>query len=140
MNDGDVDARRLLHVLDTLSELQGILHAHSAAAILPLDSALRFQTLVRSFLQEYSLLVNAAGREKIVLFAMVPKHHWFWHLGDRALWINPRRSCCLIDEDCVGKIKLVVAACTHGTPTHEVQNKVAEQWRLGFWFGLRFGY
>ena len=139
MNHGDADAQRLLRVLNTLSQLQGILHTHSAVAILPLEAAQRFQALVRSFLQEYSLLVNAADRESAVLFAMVPKHHWFWHLGDRALWINPRRSCCLIDEDYVGKMKLVVAACAHGPATHEVQNKVAEQYRFGWWFRLRFG-
>ena len=139
MNRGDPDHRRAYLVLEAPSDMQGILHSHSKEPILPLDVARRFKALVNTFREGYSLLANAADREGICLFSIAPKHHWLWHLGDRALLLNPRKACCLLDEDYVDKIKLVVAANSHGNPTHEIQNKVAEQYHYGFWFAICFG-
>ena len=139
MSRDDADHIKILEVLQTLVEMQHILHSHNKEPILPMDVALRFQALVRTFLRAYSLLANSADREGICLFSIVPKHHWLWHMGGRALLVNPMKSCCLLDEDYAGKIKMVVIANSHGNPTHEIQNKVAEQWRYGFWFTLRFG-
>lgn len=55
-----------------------------------------------------------------------------FHLGERAMFVNPRRSSTLIDEDFVGKIKGLVAAAASGTEAHKVPNKVAEVYRYGF--------
>ena len=128
----DPDHDRVSLMLRALVDLQAILHDNRHLPMLPIAHALKFRDLVRGFLKDYALLANSADREKASLYALVPKHHWLWHLADRALFINPRRSCCLLDEDYVGKIKLVVASCAFGTPLHNVQSKAAEQYRYGF--------
>ena len=129
---GDVDHSRISQMLHTLVELQQVLHDNKEKAILPLSEAIRFRRLVKSFLKDYSLMANAADREHVCLFSMVPKCHWLWHLGERALWINPRRSCCLLDEDFVGRMKGVVSSCSVGTALLIIQSKVAEQYCCGF--------
>ena len=118
----DPDHDRVSLMLRALVDLQAILHDSRHLPILPIAHALKFRDLVRGFLKDYALLANSADREKASLYSLVPKHHWLWHLADRALFINPRRSCCLLDEDYVGKIKLVVASCAFGTPLHNVQS------------------
>ena len=138
MDARDNDHIRIRNMLRKLVELQGILHDHSHLPLLPDDDAHRFRGLIRGFLKDYSLLANSADREQVLLFSVVPKHHWLWHLGERALLINPRKSCCLLDEDYVGHFKLLVAACAHGNAAHNIQFKVAEQYRYGFYFTLKF--
>ena len=132
---GDVDRSRISQMLHTLVELQQVLHDNKEKAILPLSEAIRFRRLAKSFLKDYSLLANAADREQVCLFSMVPKCHWLWHLGERALWINPRRSCCLLDEDFVGRMKGIVSSCSAGTSLHNIQSKVIEQYSYGFFPG-----
>ena len=126
-------------MLQALCDAQEILQLHAALPILPLDVAKRFRNLIHLFLQLYSQLANAADREGVCLFAMVPKHHWLWHLGERSLLVNPRKSCCLLDEDYVGKVKQIVRSAAHGTALHVIQSKVADQYKFGFFVTLRFG-
>ena len=105
---------------------------------MPRPAAIEFRNAVREFLQEYSKLANSADEEHVMLFATVPKHHWVWHMGDRGMLINPRKSCCLLDEDYIGRLKEVVASCANGTALHVIQAKVAEQYRIGFWITVKF--
>ena len=126
-------------MINKLVELQRILHTHSSEPILPLAVARRFQSPVKGFLHDYSLMANAAEREDVLIFNVAPKHHNLSHLGDRALWLNPRQTCCLLDEDYVGKFKIVVSAWAHGTASHAIPNKVAEHYRCGFFFTLKWG-
>ena len=139
MNAAEVDHCRIRDMLKSLVGLQKILHDHSKDALLPLPVAHSFRTFVRDYLYNYSLLANSADREKVLLFSTVVKHHWMWHLGDRALLVNPRRSCCLLDEDYVGRMKEVVCSCAPGTALHHIQSKVADQYRYGFFITVRFG-
>ena len=139
MNRRDADHRVVLDMLQALCDAQQILQLHAGLPILPLDVAKRFRNLIHLFLQLYSQLANAADREGVCLFAMVPKHHWLWHLGERSLFVNPRKSCCLLDEDYVGKVKQIVRSAAHGTALHVIQSKVADQYKFGFFVTLRFG-
>ena len=137
---GDADHRRVTAMLGHLVEIQRILSTHATKPVLPVPVADVFKRRVNDFLQSYSLLANAAEREKVLLFSTVVKHHWLSHLGDRAAYINPRKSCCLLDESFVGKIKQLVRASAHGTPTHRIPLKVAELYRYGFFVTLRYGH
>ena len=73
------------------------------------------------------------------MFSMVPTLHCIRHLGDRAQRVNPRKACCLLDEDYVGQTKSVVTACAHDTALRVIQPEVAEQYRFGLFFTMRFG-
>jgi len=136
---GEEDHGFISNMFEFLCAMQSILHIHRKKALLPRPAALDFRNACRSFLREYSKLANSADAERVLLFATVPKHHWVWHMGDRGMLINPRKSCCLLDEDYIGRLKEVVASCAHGTALHVIQAKVAEQYRVGFWITTKFG-
>ena len=43
-----------------------------------------------------------------------------------------------MDEDCVGRMKLVAGRCVHGTKLHEIPLKEMEKWRWGRSFMLEW--
>ena len=91
---------------------------------LPVPVALEFKQRIQSFLKTYTQLAAQADAQGDVLWSEPSKFHWLWHLGDRALYMNPRTGSTLLDEDLVGKIKFIVQSCAHGTPGHLVPSKV----------------
>ena len=52
----------------------------------------------------------------------------------KALYLNPRKTNCFVDEDFVGDVKEIVAASTAGTSMEEVPSKVMEKivWQMHF--------
>ena len=50
------------------------------------------------------------------------------------MYLNPRRSNCMIDEDYVGVVKNCVAASASGTSMEDVPKKVMERivWGMHF--------
>ena len=127
--------------LGHLLNMQDILSTHADDTFLPRRVAKTFQSETLSFLQRYSLLCNWADDAKLLLFSMVPKFHWLFHLADRAFWLNPRRGNTFIDEDFVGRMKSIVASCANGTAAHLVPTRFFEKYIWGmhllFQFGLR---
>eukprot|EP00974_Lingulodinium_polyedra_P009748 934489-Lingulodinium_polyedra.AAC.1 len=104
-----------------------------------MPSATKFKQLVNSFLKDYSLLANMADREKKLVFAVTPKFHWLWHLGDRSQYLNPRKGNTMLDEDFVGQSKDIVAACASGTEAHRVPAKFVERYSWGKYILLKHG-
>ena len=116
-------------MIENQVELQQILAEHKRECLLPEDAALRFKSLVGDILHDYSVLAHKADLEGLFLWSMTPKWHWLYHLAERASYINPRMACCMVDEDYVGQLKVIVASCAQGTPSHKVPEKVSEKLR-----------
>ena len=125
--------------LEHQCEIQEILTAFADSAFLPEPVDAHVFSLVKEFLGEYSLLANEADRRGDLLFSVVPKHHYYWHLGRRALYMNPRRGNCMIDEDYVGTIKTVVHSAVHGTEAHLVPSRVMEKVLWGKYLLMEYG-
>ena len=118
-------------------ELQEVLSAYSRELFLPETEADKVIACVDDILFSYSKLANKADREggdAGLLWNVTPKFHWFWHWGQRAPLLNPRRSSCCLDEDFVGDVKEVVGASTASTPMQQVPLKVMEKivWQMHF--------
>ena len=96
----------LMHQLD----IQTILADNAAHPFLPVNAAEDLKQHIELYLYKYSILAQDADDAEELLWPVVPKHHWLWHLGERCMYLNPRRGCTLVDEDFVGKIKVIVAA------------------------------
>ena len=126
----DVEGFDLVRVLleDKISALQ-ILWGHREDMFLPLAKARAFQAKVGSFLQGYSALASLADHKGLLLWNMPSKFHWLWHLGDRARLMHPRVGCCLLDEDFVGKVKIIAHSCAFGTPGHLAPQGIFEKYR-----------
>ena len=79
---------------------QAILHDNRDEMFLPGPEEKRFRTAVQQFLREYAVLASEADAANLKLFSVVPKLHYYWHLQHRAQFLNPRKGCTFIDEDC----------------------------------------
>ena len=105
---------------------------------LPKDISKTFQLVTDNILNKSSRLANAADRDGRLLFAMVPKFHWLWHLAQRSRFLNPRRGSTSIDETFVGIMKEIVKSSAHGTRAEAVPESVMEKYVLGMHFALKF--
>ena len=54
-----------------------------------------------SFVKGYSVLSLASAEQGLLLFNVVPKMHWLWHMAWRARFLHPRLGSTCIDEDLV---------------------------------------
>ena len=99
----------------------------------------KLKELVCLFLKEYSILANAADKDKKLLFSVAPKFHLLWHLGARAVFLNPRKGCTMLDEDYMGECREIVAAAVHGTVPHSVPQKFLEKYCCGKSIMLLYG-
>ena len=136
------DARAYTLVADLLEhqcDLQQILDDASTDAFLSCEAAAEFMEHIEAILKGYSLLANWADERGVLLFSMVPKFHWLWHLGHKAQYLSPRKGNCMVDEDFVGVCKEIVRSCAHGTASHKVPHSFVEKYRWGLHFLNRYG-
>ena len=89
------------------------------------------QKTMSKFLSAFNGAASHCQASQNLLFNVTTKLHWLHHLTERALYLHPRRSCCLIDEDFVGEIKGICQRCTASTPLHKVPNAVLAKYRWG---------
>ena len=79
-------------ILETQIDIQTILHIHRDDTFLPVKVANRLRDCVDRFLSLYQGLAHASDQRKDLLFNLVPKLHWLWHLGQKAIFLNPRKD------------------------------------------------
>lgn len=118
-------------------ELQRLLSEYSTDLFLTVPASTSVQMHVDQILHCYTHLANRADRvagDEGLLWNVTPKFHWWWHWARRAIFLNPRKGNCFIDEDFVGGIKEIVARSTSGTTMELVPGKVMEkyQWHQHF--------
>ena len=120
----------LVHkLLSTQLQIQDILSDHAQEIFLPALAASNLITWVDNFLHDYTLLANKADGDGELLWNITPKFHWLWHWAQKSIYLNPRRTNCMIDEDFVRHMKKCVASCTPGTAMEEVPGKVMEKYQ-----------
>ena len=99
---------------------------------LPEDLADEIGKVGDRMLHAYAIAHNDAITVcEMMLFKILPKHHYYWHLLMRCRFHHPMIGCCLLDEDFVGRMKFVGASCARGTALHKIPEKVMEKWRWG---------
>ena len=116
------------------STLQDIISDHKLDMFFPLETSDHFMANVDAFLHNYTRLANLATRDHELLWNIVPKHHWLWHLSRRSKYLNPKRGDTSLDEDFLGHLKHVVSSSSAGTPLHLVSQQVLTKymWCLHF--------
>ena len=128
MRPGNTADRKVHSMLGKLCQIQDILHQYSAEAFLPVPVDTDFNDSIIKYLREYSSLAAEADKAHKLLWNIPPKFHWMWHLGARSKFLNPRRGNTLLDEDWMGKAKLIVQSVAHGTESHMVPLKFHEKY------------
>ena len=101
-------------MMEAMLEVQRILHDTANELFVPLDECARIETLVDVFLLEYQKLAYATDMAKKWLWSNPAKFHFLWHWSRRVKFIHPRRTNCFLDEDFVGRLKILAQACASG--------------------------
>ena len=65
-----------------------------------------------------------------MLFHVVPKMHYFFHMGRSARYFNPRFSWCFRAEDLVGRLSRVASSISMGNKLTRVPAKLTRKYRL----------
>ena len=131
---GNYQYARIEELLKAQLEMIAILTNNAGLLfLLPEDSA-KFVDANDRVLNLFCELARQADTDELLLWKLVPKHHWQFHLAQKSRWLNPRVSACFLDEDFVGQLKQIVATCTPGSPMEEVPLSVQAKvsWNMHF--------
>ena len=120
-------------LLQTQLDIQSLLHDYSDLLLLPSSVSEKLRTLVDNLSLRYQRLAARAETEGKLLWSQPTKFHWLWHLAERSQYMNPRRGNCMMDEDFVGRIKDIAAACADGTTLYKVPAKMIAKYRFCFY-------
>ena len=107
-------------MMEAMLEVQHILHDTSSEVFVPCDECDNIETLVDLFLVEYQKLAYAADMNSKWLWNNPSKFHVLWHWARKVRFIHPRRTNCYLDEDFVGRMKVLAQACASGSNTEQV--------------------
>ena len=122
-------AQLVSQALTSLEEVQTIFHDYAKDVILPLDVCDSLVKHTDAFLLTYQRLAAEAEAAGAMLWSCPTKFHVFHHLARRARYINPRKTNCFLDEDFVGKVKVLVHSCVHGSEQYAMTTKMMEKYR-----------
>ncbi len=75
-------------------------------------------------------LANEANERGKLIWSVVNKHHFFYHLGVQAACVNPAMTWTYMPEDFVGKVSQLGHGSAIGTGMHLISQKIAERIRI----------
>ena len=127
-SDGSRHWRHQVRMMQKLASVYDTVH--TAGIALTSEQFARMSTDANEFLLEYSFLSQEAAAAEKNLYAVMPKHHYFFHLVQQARFLNPRWSWCYGGEDLVGKASNLGHSCLDGTPGRLVAAKLMHKYRV----------
>ena len=85
---------------------------------------------------EYTALAASAHEAKKLMWSIVPKLHFCYHIALQAEYINPAAVWTYSFESFVGIISDVAQACSIGQSILKVSDSLLDRWRIGFHLSL----
>lgn len=105
--------------------------------VLPPSESAQLLEAVERLLLHYNYLTQQALSQGHLLYNLVVKHHFLWHVADQSKWLNPRSSWAYSYENFIGKIGTCARSLVFSTPPHLVPTKLVENYRLALCLRLR---
>ena len=94
------------------------------------------QSNIDQFLDNYLHLTAHCFDRGMHLFNLVPKFHYMWHIGEQAVYLNPRVVWVYSNEDWVGRLALIGESCRYRLPAALRSGLITSKWSTGL--ALRF--
>eukprot|EP00973_Karenia_brevis_P055522 7720625-Karenia_brevis.AAC.1 len=110
-------------------QIMHLLDQHDPEMFVPVHVSKKIVELTDDSLLLYSRLATSAIKRRLPLWPPKPKSHMTWHWARRTLYLNPRRSICLLDEDFVRRMKNMAQGNVYGLPLHKINNALLTQYR-----------
>jgi len=136
---GNVEHDHIGLVFENLCKIDDILDELNLELFLPRAAATTLMSAVENHLLHYGHLSYLADRQGHLLFTAAPKHHMMYHWGAKAMFLNPRRTACFLDDDYVNVIKNIARSCTAGLKLHKIVASVAVKHRWGLHMQHKYG-
>ena len=121
----------VLKALQAQHTVQKIIDDHHSDVFITKDQVPMLQQAIDDHLEAYSWLALESDKKDEMLFTVAPKFHFLWHLGQRAVYLNPRRAACFIDEDFVKHMKKLCSKCLSNRPLHLATIGMMDKYRYG---------
>ena len=90
----------------------------------------------------WSLVANDSDKEGLNIWNTPTKLHYLHHLGEKAMFLNPRRGNTMVEETYMGVCKTLAKSCLHSTDDVNMPKAFMDKylWALHFMFvyGERF--
>ena len=84
--------------------------------------------LMETALASYGFLNREAETRNRLLYNMVPKVHYAWHLAYNFRFMNPRYTWTYKCESWVGRISKIAASCSHGVRLTRLTMPLSEKY------------
>ena len=121
---------------------QRILHDCKDPTFLPLQSAIDFAQTIGEILLMWSLVANDSDTQGLNIWNTPTKLHYLHHLGEKAMFLNPRKGNTMLEETYMGVCKTLAKSCMHSTDDVNMPKAFMDKylWALHFMFvyGERF--
>ena len=124
------------HVLDHLRGFYVCLDFRNEAGNIPFHLpehvCAKLKSHVNQFLVFYSWLAkfHMDSAEQTLLWGVVPKFHYMWHIAHESSDLNPRLSWCYGNEDFVGKLAVIGMSCRHGAAAAHKSKSLIDKYIL----------
>ena len=121
------------HRLAAAKALQGMYHIFAMAPMFlsEAESTAALES-VNTYYEHHTWLLHNALANNRLLYNVVPKTHYLWHIAFLSRWMNPRYLWCYDAEDFMHVIVATSKACIAGSPMMIVGNKVMENFSLSY--------
>ena len=115
---------------------QRILHDFKDQTFLPVQSAIDFQQAIAGVHHMWSLVANHTDKKGMNVWNTPTKLHYLHHLGEKAMFLNPRRGNTMVEETYMGVCKTLAQSCLHSTDDVNMPNVFMEKylWALHFMY------
>ena len=131
MDAGNKQHKEIKLALACSVRVDRIMDEQKGEYALPDAAAREWKSMVFTFLVMQNALGKWHAKNKMLLFNITMKSHYFAHMGLNAHHINPRLGYCFQGEDYMAKIKAITAASARGNNVYQVSGKTTAKYCRG---------
>ena len=115
---------------------QRVLHDYKDQTFLPVQSANDFAQAIAGVHHMWSLVANDSDKKGLNIWNTPTKLHYLHHLGEKAMFLNPRRGNTMVEETYMGVCKTLAKSCLHSTDDVNMPKAFMEKylWALHFMY------
>ena len=101
--------------LDQQLIAQQILHDHRDPTFLPVQASVDFANAIGEVLVMLSLVANHTDQKVWNIWNAPTKLHYLHHLGEKAMFLNPRKGNTMAEDTFMGVAKTIAGSCINAT-------------------------
>ena len=118
----------ITRMLDHQLIAQQVLHDHRDPKVLPVQAAVNFANAIGEVFVMWSLAANDTDLKGLNIWNTPTKLHDLHHLGEKAMFLNPRKGNTMVEETSMGVAKTIAKSCLHDTDDLHMPNALVDKY------------